>query len=480
MTNMTMQNNTLKAQEINAQVQYRLIEELSASEQRYRELVERIKEVVFKCDGQGVLQFLNSAWTSILGHPIAGSLNRSVVEFVFEEDRERAQNIVSRVRSGTVPEEAVEIRFERGDGEPVWLMMAVQTGESDGMVGSLYNIDERKRVQQELITLNEELETRVHQRTAELADSNRQLATEIESKKKAQENLLKAERLAVVGETSGRVAHEVLNPITSIYSRIEHNAAKWKEFSALLENSQEIISDWKTEFDAGSFVEYLSSASEEGGTYGEDDFDLLKRIFNSEAEFQKERQDDLQFITKQLQRVIKIINTMRGAVRQHRSVTEVCLLDPIEEAYDVLDDSLAKRRIKVVRKLPDELPPVLADENEIIQVFTNLFRNAMQSIDSMQRGGGFIETSAIVNGENIEIRVTDNGTGIAEENERYIFNFDFSTKDRSEGTGMGLGISRRFVRENGGEMILERSVEGKGATFLITLPTAQSKSLVDE
>lgn len=473
---MTMQSNTLKAQEINAQVQYRLIEELSASEQRYRELVERIKEVVFKCDSDGILQFLNSAWTSILGHPVAGSVNRPMVDFVVAEDRDKVHAIISRVRSGNAAEEAVEIRFECSDGELVWLMMAVQSGESDGMVGSLYNIDDRKRAQQELITLNEELESRVHQRTSELADTNFQLATEIESKKQAQENLLKAERLAVVGETSGRVAHEVLNPITSIYSRIEHNVAKWKEFDSLLQNSQEIIADWKSEFDGGSFVEYLTSVSEDGGTYGEEDFDLLTRILKSEASFQQERQDDLQFITKQLQRVIKIINTMRGAVRQHRSVSEVCVLDPIEEAYDVLDDSLAKRRIEVVRKLPETLPPILADENEIIQVFTNLFRNAMQSIDTMEQGGGFIETSAVVKDGSIEVRVTDNGTGIPKDNERYIFNFDFSTKDRSEGTGMGLGISRRFVRENGGEMILEESVEGEGATFLITLPIARSEN----
>ena len=209
--------------------------------------------------------------------------------------------------------------------------------------------------------------------------------------------------------------------------------------------------------------------------YGEEVFELLKKILDSEAAFQREREDDLKFITRQIQRVIKIINNIRGAVRQQRSIVELSLVDPIEEAYEVMEDSLVKRDIKVIKSLPDDLPTVMADENELIQVFTNLYRNAMQSIDEKKQRGGFIETTASVSGENIEILVKDNGNGIAKVDQGAIFNFNFSTKGRGEGTGVGLGISRRFVRENGGDIVLEESREGEGTTFLITIPFVQSE-----
>jgi two-component system NtrC family sensor kinase len=470
---MTMQNNVLKAQELNAQVQYRLIEELSASEHRYRELVERIQEVVFKCDADGKLLFLNAAWTTILGYSVKDSLLQPMAQFIVGEDRELVISMITKELHDGEAEENVEVRFKRSDGEPVWLMLAVQAGESEGKVGSLYCIDERKRAQQSLEEMNDKLEFRVQQRTAELAKINRQLGAEIEARKRVRENLLKAERLAVVGETSGRVAHEVLNPITSIFSRVEHNIAKWKEFSMLLQNSQEIIKDWQEEYQKANLTKYLQGTNEDGVPYGDEDFELLKKIFDSEDAFRQEREQDLKFIIRQLERVIKIINNIRGAVRQQRSIVELSIIDPIEEAYDVMADSLVKRGIKVVKNLPEDLPTVLADENELIQIFTNLYRNAMQSIDEKGQRGGFIETAAYVSEGHIEILIKDNGNGIPKANQGAIFNFDFSTKCRGEGTGMGLGISRRFIRENGGDMVLQESREGEGTTFLITIPFVQ-------
>jgi signal transduction histidine kinase len=70
----------------------------------------------------------------------------------------------------------------------------------------------------------------------------------------------------------------------------------------------------------------------------------------------------------------------------------------------------------------------------------------------------------------LEIRVSDNGKGIPLKNQGSIFDFDFTTKPKDQGTGLGLGICRRFVRENGGDLDIEESIEGKGTTFLATIP----------
>lgn len=460
---MAEQTREVRSQELHAQIQYRLMEELSSSEQRYRELVERIREVVFKCDANGRLSYLNSAWREILGYPVEASLGRRLADYLCEEDREEAMDLITGDFGHGEGPEAQEVRLRRKDGSMVWLMLTVQTGETEGKVGSLYNIDDRKRAQQALQEANEQLEVRVQKRTAELA-------SEIEQRKQAQESLLKAERLAVVGETSGRVAHEVLNPITSILSRVEYNLGQWKEFSQLVDNSLEIVDDWHKEHRTGTFADYLRTVNEDGVPYGDEDFALLDKLLTNQQVFQRKRREDLSFIHKQLQRVIRIINNLRESVITRRHVRKLNIFVAIGEAYDVLEDSLVKRRITAVNKIPDNLPLVMADESEIVQAFTNLFRNAMQSIDEKQERNGFIETEVLIGDQLLEIRIRDNGTGIPDEVRQSIFSFDFSTKPKDQGTGLGLGISRRFVRESGGDLILEQTADGEGSTFVMTLP----------
>ncbi|MFH1146605.1 MAG: ATP-binding protein [Pseudomonadota bacterium] len=483
------QDSTTKAQELHLLIQQRLVEELSASERRYRELVESVREVVFKCDIESKITFLNHAWQEILGYPVKDCVGHSVGEYMLEGDRDSGLLLLGGDSSGggAASEASRELRFVRSNGEPVWLMLSVRDVENEGRVGSLHNIDQRKRAEQALKEINEQLEFRVEQRTAELADSNRRLGSEVEERKRAQEelnrafsklketqeSLLRAERLAVVGETSGRVAHEVLNPITSIFSRVEHNIDQWKEFKEALDSTREIVGDWQTEYQSGGFSEYLGTQNDDGTKYGDEDFKLLNSLIDNALSFQGSREEDLKFVHKQLQRVIKIINTLRESVRTQRSVKKVNIALPIEEALDALEDSLKKRKIEVVKTIPSDLPLILADESEMIQVFSNIYRNAMQSIEEKKEHGGVLSTTLSLNGETIEIRIRDTGTGIPEEVQGAIFNFEFSTKTRDQGTGLGLGISRRFVRECGGDLVLEKSTVGIGTTFLITIPTVK-------
>ncbi len=121
--------------------------------------------------------------------------------------------------------------------------------------------------------------------------------------------------------------------------------------------------------------------------------------------------------------------------------------------------------------IADDLPSIDADLTEFIQVFTNLLRNAMQSLDQKAMEYKIITVDIRQNDEGVvEVRIQDNGKGIPVAIQASIFDLHFTTKDKTEGTGLGLGISRKFVREYGGELLLEESREGEGSTFLITLP----------
>jgi two-component system, NtrC family, sensor kinase len=109
----------LDSSELQLQIYHRLVDQLAASERRYRELVEHLREVVFECDSGGRLIFLNQAWAEILGHPIKESLGHSIAEFIDEEDREAAlASIIAR--EGRPAREPRELRFRHQNGDVVW------------------------------------------------------------------------------------------------------------------------------------------------------------------------------------------------------------------------------------------------------------------------------------------------------------------------------------------------------------------------
>lgn len=309
------------------------------------------------------------------------------------------------------------------------------------------------------------------QRSEDLQRKNQEVQQAFDELRVAQEELLHAERLAVIGETSGRVAHEVLNPVAAIMFRVENDLTKYPEMHDNLKGLQEVLGDWQKEMENGTLAQYFSQKDEEGHSYGEDDLSLLLNMAQDFQLLNDQRQQDLQFIFKQIQRVIKIINTLRESTVTTQSLSRFPVSDPLLEALDLLADALDKRKIRVEKNIPENLPLMTADLSEFSQVFTNLLRNAMQSVEQRQGGTGIISVEVRpTEGGGVEVRIRDNGKGIPAANQGSIFEHHFTTKGKKEGTGLGLGISRKFVRAYGGELILEQSCEGKGTTFLVTLP----------
>lgn len=343
-------------------------------------------------------------------------------------------------------------------------VMINQVRQQEAEVKALY--EQEKEDSANLSRANELLA----RQSDELHLKNQEIQQAFDKLRVAQEGLLHAERLAVVGETSGRVAHEVLNPVSAILFRVENDLAKSPEINDSLAGFLEILRDWQQELENGTLPRYFSEKGEDGITYGEEDLSLLQGMAEEFQLVNEQRQQNMQFIFKQIQRVIKIINTLRESTMTTRSISRFPVTEPLLEALDLLADSLQKRKITVKKNIPGGLPHIDADLTEFIQVFTNLLRNAMQSVEQKQEPGAMITVDVRQNNESaIEIRIQDNGKGIPAAIQPSIFEQHFTTKGKSEGTGLGLGISRRFVREYGGELILEESREGEGSTFLVTL-----------
>ena len=134
---------------------------------------------------------------------------------------------------------------------------------------------------------------------------------------------------------------------------------------------------------------------------------------------------------------------------------------------------VGNRYLELVNEIRPDTPPVLADENRLLQIMHNLIGNAVKFTDS-----GRVTIASILNSDYMTIQVKDTGAGIPEERLPYIFQTfeqaDGSTVRSGTGTGLGLSISRQLVELHGGILDVE-STFGVGSTFSFTLPLATGK-----
>jgi signal transduction histidine kinase len=144
--------------------------------------------------------------------------------------------------------------------------------------------------------------------------------------------------------------------------------------------------------------------------------------------------------------------------------------EPVQLAR-LVDDQLARvsatDNVRIVRELPNALPPLNVDPIQIGQVVLNLFVNAVQA---MEATGGTLTVRGSLDGERVRLDVTDTGPGVAPELRDRIFEALFTTKPR--GIGLGLAVSRSLTEANDGVLTVN-SRPGEGATFTLIVPAAK-------
>jgi C4-dicarboxylate-specific signal transduction histidine kinase len=113
--------------------------------------------------------------------------------------------------------------------------------------------------------------------------------------------------------------------------------------------------------------------------------------------------------------------------------------------------------------------PICVDRHKVIQILVNLITNAMQALEGRATDRRLsVETCSLSDGQ-VSVRVSDNGVGISRENLVKIFNHGFTTKE--EGHGFGLHSSAVSAMELGGTLVAESDGPGRGAAFVLTLPS---------
>lgn len=147
---------------------------------------------------------------------------------------------------------------------------------------------------------------------------------------------------------------------------------------------------------------------------------------------------------------------------------------PLATTAKRLGRTLEEKRITLTLGLPADLPPILADEDRLTQILTNLLGNAL----AYTPAGGSVTVSAQRRGSEVHIAVKDSGVGIPPAHLPHIFDrFYRVDKSRSRsaggGSGIGLTIARHLVEAHGGQIRAESAGENKGSTFIFTLPVVK-------
>ena len=184
--------------------------------------------------------------------------------------------------------------------------------------------------------------------------------------------------------------------------------------------------------------------------------DFLTRILN-----------DTQRMTTMVNDLLVLSRLESGQAPIHLApVSLESVVAEIESRFDVSPDH---ERLKLETNVPDGIPLVMGEADKLNQVLANLVENAVK----VTGDGGLISISANATDRWVEVKVSDNGIGIAREHLPHVFE-RFYKVDRSRrdgGTGLGLAIVKHLVQAHGGDIKVE-SVEGEGSAFSFTLPRA--------
>ncbi|MDD4648798.1 MAG: ATP-binding protein [Desulfoplanes sp.] len=248
-------------------------------------------------------------------------------------------------------------------------------------------------------------------------------------KESLQDQLVRASRLAELGEMAAGFAHEINNPLQVMKS--DH-----------------------------SYIELLLS-------------DLQKQGTLKESEEMNEIENSMAQIKLQISRCAKITRSILTFGRQGETeFKDIDLTAFIPEVVSMIEKKAEVNGIVLNMEISKNTPPIYGDSGHIQQILLNLFNNAIYAIvERHGSDGGRLTVHSDITPEGlVEICVQDNGIGINPENQKKIFSPFFTTKPVGKGTGLGLSVCYGLVENMGGTMEVS-SQQGAGTTFTLRFPS---------
>jgi two-component system sensor histidine kinase HydH len=284
------------------------------------------------------------------------------------------------------------------------------------------NFIEKKIAEKDLKDAKDNLEIKVEERTAALNNVLVNLRDEVETRIQKEEELKKLyyelremqkemvhqEKLTALGRFASGIAHEIRNPLANISSLAQFMAKS------------------KT----------LDEKAKERLDYILININLANKIIKDLLQFASP--DDINFKVGSLNKILT-------------------------ELFESVKPRCEDKKIECTLTLDDSIPDFELNDEKLYSAFLNFLTNSIDAVDE----GGTVELASVKDGDNVNVIVTDTGTGIPAENLDKIFEPFFTTKD--EGTGLGMGLAYSIIKSHRGDIKITSEV-GKGTIIKIILP----------
>ena len=353
---------------------------LEAAQAHFESLVASSEDAIIGESLDGLVLSWNRAAEDMTGYTAQEVIGRPLSDFLPKEDSEKERNFLALVVRGESIDQYEAVRI-RKDGRPLSVSLTISPIRND---------------------------------QGDVIGASR-IVRDITEKKKLQEELYRAGRLAELGTLASGMAHEIGTPMNVILGRAEY---------------------------------------------------LMDRITDEPVK------KSLKAIVAQVERITKVMNQLLAfARRKPPERSPLALKDSVENGLELFQERLASSRVRAELALDDTCPKVLADPDQMSQVIINLIMNAVHAMPD----GGTLRIGLTPEKDMAKLTVADTGHGILQEDIKKIVEPFFTTKEFGKGTGLGLTVVKGIIEGHQGSIAVE-SEPGKGTTFTILLPVYRTGS----
>lgn len=428
-------------------------DELRESEQKLAQYLEAIPVGVFVINKEGKPHYANEKAKLLLGQGIVPEasvehLTETYQAYVANTDIEYPNHdapIVRALRGESITIDNMEIHK---DGFRIPIEVSATpiydaAGKIIFAIAAFQDITQRLLAKKQLEEYSHTLEVRVTERTAELNEKKKNLEVAIEGLKKAQSQLVQAEKMASIGQLTAGIAHEINNPINFVSANI-------------LPLKRDVEDVLKT-------IDKYDAFLREAVPHKMKEMDDFRKEIDLDYSV-KEIHELLDGIESGALRTKEIVEGLRNFSRLDENVLkETNIHEGLDSSISLLYSRLGEH-IKI-NKSYGEVPEIKCFPGSINQVFMNILTNAIQAIKT----DGEINISTRKIKEGVQITIADTGEGIAPENKTRIFEPFFTTRDVGQGKGLGLSIAYGIIENHKGKIQVDSTV-GRGTTFKIIIP----------
>ncbi|HJW57657.1 MAG TPA: ATP-binding protein [Burkholderiaceae bacterium] len=332
-----------------------------------------------------------------------------------------------------------EYRFQSHDGHYVWIhdtlrLIRDENGNPLEVIGSLTDITERKRMEEELKRKGEEQQAL------------------IQKLQEAHAQLLQSEKMASIGQLAAGIAHEINNPVGFVNSNMGTLRTYVDTLFMAINGYDEAVAALPANPALAARIAQLKKQA---------DLEFLK--------------DDVTDLVKEsidgLKRVKDIVQALKDFSHVGESDWQIAdLHHGLDSTLNIINNEI-KYKARVIKQYGN-LPPVKCLASQLNQVFMNLLINAAHAI----KESGVITVRTGWEGDWVWVEIGDTGAGIPPENLSRIFDPFFTTKPVGSGTGLGLSLAYGIVTKHGGRIEVESEV-AKGTRFTVRLPVEPPESV---